>query len=102
MTGRVGNFDRFPLDLPVKIPANFRTHQAPRIGYFPSTRGKMIFRKFINFDDLEKKSLERWFRKKLQMQGAQKLRSEAHLQVRCNDEVATQRSRWTFYKTINF
>jgi hypothetical protein len=34
------------------------------------------------------------------MQGAQKLRSEAHLQVRRNDEVAAQRSRWTFYETI--
>jgi hypothetical protein len=35
------------------------------------------------------------------MQGAQKLRSEAHLQVRRNDEVEAQRSRWTFYETIN-
>jgi hypothetical protein len=35
------------------------------------------------------------------MQGAQKLRSEAHLQVRRNDEVAAQRRRWTFYETIN-
>ena len=34
------------------------------------------------------------------MQGAQKLRSEAHLQVRRNDEVEAQRSRWTFYETI--
>jgi hypothetical protein len=34
------------------------------------------------------------------MQGAQKLRSEAHLLVRRNDEVAAQRSRWTFYETI--
>jgi len=34
------------------------------------------------------------------MQGAQKLRSEAYLQVRCNDEVEAQRSRWTFYETI--
>ncbi|MCX5909244.1 MAG: hypothetical protein NTY64_19245, partial [Deltaproteobacteria bacterium] len=47
------------------------------------------------------KSPERWFRKKLQMQGAQKLRSEAHLQVRRNDEVAAQRRRWTFYETIS-
>jgi len=31
---------------------------------------------------------------------AQKLRSEAHLQVRRNDEIAAQRSRWTFYETI--
>jgi hypothetical protein len=35
------------------------------------------------------------------MQGAQKLRSEAHLQVRRNDEVAAQHRRWTFYETIN-
>jgi len=38
------------------------------------------------------------------MQGAQKLRSEAHKQVRRNDEVAVQscseRGRWTFYKTV--
>jgi hypothetical protein len=34
------------------------------------------------------------------MQGAQKLRSEAHLPVRRNDEVAAQRRRWTFYETI--
>jgi hypothetical protein len=38
------------------------------------------------------------------MQGAQKLRSEAHLQVRRNDEVEAQsrfeRDRWTFYETI--
>jgi len=47
-----------------------------------------------------KKQPERWFRKKLQMQGAQKLRSEAHLGVRRNDEVEAQRRRWTFYKTI--
>jgi hypothetical protein len=35
------------------------------------------------------------------MQGAQKLRSEAHLQVRRNDEGEAQRRRWTFYETIN-
>jgi hypothetical protein len=34
------------------------------------------------------------------MQGAQKLRSEAHFKVRRNDEVAAQRCRWTFYETI--
>jgi hypothetical protein len=34
------------------------------------------------------------------MQGAQKLRSEAYLRVRCNDEVESQRRRWTFYETI--
>jgi len=36
------------------------------------------------------------------MQGAQKLRSEAYYQVRCNDEVEAQRRRWIFYETINF
>jgi len=36
------------------------------------------------------------------MQGAQKLRSEAHSWVRRNDEVAAQRRRWTFYETIKF
>jgi len=35
--------------------------------------------------------LERWSRKKPQMPGTQKLRSEVHLQVR---------RRWTFYETI--
>ena len=35
------------------------------------------------------------------MQGAQKLRSETHLQVRRNDEVAAQRRRWTFYEAIS-
>jgi len=34
------------------------------------------------------------------MQGAQKLRSEAHFQVRRNDEVEAQRRRWAFYVTI--
>jgi hypothetical protein len=34
--------------------------------------------------------------------GAQKLRSEAQLQVRRNDEVAAQRRRWTFYETITY
>jgi len=41
-----------------------------------------------------------WFRKKLQMQGVQKLRSAAHLQVRRNDKAAAQRRRWTFYEAI--
>ena len=36
------------------------------------------------------------------MQGAQNLRSEAHLLVRCNDEGEAQRRRWTFYETITF
>jgi hypothetical protein len=49
---------------------------------------------------LSQNSPKRWFRKKLQMQGAQKLRSEAHLQVRRNDEVEAQHRRWTFYETI--
>jgi len=47
-----------------------------------------------------KKSPERWFRKKVQMPGAQKMRSEEHCQVRRNDEVAAQRHRWTYYETI--
>jgi hypothetical protein len=34
------------------------------------------------------------------MQGAQKLRSEAHFQVRRNDEGAAQRRRWNFYEAI--
>jgi len=34
------------------------------------------------------------------MQGAQNLRSEAYLQVHCNDEGEAQRRRWTFYETI--
>jgi len=34
------------------------------------------------------------------MQGAQNLRSEAYLKVRCNDEGEAQRRRWTFYETI--
>jgi hypothetical protein len=34
------------------------------------------------------------------MQGAQKLRSEAHFRVRRNDEVEAQRRRWIFYEII--
>jgi hypothetical protein len=34
------------------------------------------------------------------MQGAQKLRSEAHSQVRRSDEVEAQRRRWIFYEAI--
>jgi len=34
------------------------------------------------------------------MQGAQDLRSEAHLQLRRNGEVAAQRCRWIFCETI--
>ena len=36
------------------------------------------------------------------MQGAQNLRSEAYLLVRCNDEGEAQRRRWTFYEAIKF
>ena len=36
------------------------------------------------------------------MQGAQKLRNEAHLQAHRNDEVEAQRSSWTFYETIKY
>ncbi len=44
---------------------------------------------------------ERWFRKKLQMQGAQKLRREAPEGPRpSRTEMKAQRSRWTFYETI--
>ena len=46
------------------------------------------------------KDTRRWLRKKPQMQGTQKLRSEAHISVRRNDEVEAQRSRWTFYEVI--
>jgi hypothetical protein len=49
-----------------------------------------------------KKPKNGWLRKKLQIQGAQKLRSEAHLLVRLNDEVEAQRRRWTFYEAIIF
>ena len=35
------------------------------------------------------------------MPGAQKLRNEAHLQVRCSDEDKARRSRWIFCETIN-
>jgi hypothetical protein len=35
------------------------------------------------------------------MPGAQKLRSEAHLQLRRNDEVEAQRRRWNFCETIS-
>jgi hypothetical protein len=35
------------------------------------------------------------------MQDAQKPRSKAHLQLRCNDEVAAQRRRWNFCETID-
>ena len=36
------------------------------------------------------------------MQGAQNLRSEAYLLVRCNNEGEAQRRRWTFYEPIIF
>jgi hypothetical protein len=49
-----------------------------------------------------KKCRERWLCKKLQLQGAQKLRSEAHVLVRRNDEVAAQRRKWTFYEAMKF
>jgi hypothetical protein len=34
------------------------------------------------------------------MQGAQKLRIEAYLQIRRNDEAEAQRRRWNFYEAI--
>jgi hypothetical protein len=43
---------------------------------------------------------KRWLRKKLQLQGAQRLRSDSHEQVCRNDGVAAQRRRWTFYEAI--
>jgi hypothetical protein len=43
---------------------------------------------------------ERWFRKKIRRQGAQKLWREAHVWVPRNDKVEAQRRRWTFYETI--
>jgi hypothetical protein len=51
-------------------------------------------------DDFLRDHQDRWLRKKLQLQGAQKLRSEAHLHVHRSDEGAAQRRRWTFYETI--
>jgi hypothetical protein len=36
------------------------------------------------------------------MQGAQNLRSEAYLPLRCNDEGEAQRRRWAFYEAISF
>jgi hypothetical protein len=51
---------------------------------------------------IAQEATKRWFRKKLLMQGAQKLRSEAYFQVRCNDKVEAQRRRRTFYGTIKF
>ena len=50
---------------------------------------------------ISQKVTNRWQCKKLQMQGAQNLRSEAYLLVRCNDEGEAQRGRWTFYEAIN-
>jgi hypothetical protein len=43
------------------------------------------FNGFSGFLVIAQKVFKPWFRKKLQMQGAQKLRSEAYEQVRCND-----------------
>jgi hypothetical protein len=46
----------------------------------------------------------RWFRKKLQMQGAKKLRSEVPEGLAPqgpHKKVEAQRSRWAFYETIN-
>ena len=51
---------------------------------------------------LFKKSPKRWFRKKLQMQGAQTRYRAARRAAPtfCNDEVEAQRRRWIFYGTI--
>jgi hypothetical protein len=67
----------------------------------PKVRSPWFLNRNLSFDALPK-LLEGWFRKKIQMQGAQKLRSEAHLRVRRNDEVEAQRRRWIFYETIKF
>jgi hypothetical protein len=65
------------------------------------------FYEFIIFDDLVKSLQNDGFVKSSPAKaglGAQKLRSEAHVQVRRNDEVAAQsrseRDRWTFYEVI--
>ncbi len=60
-----------------------------------------LFIDFGIFDDLVKSHQMRWQSKKLQMQGAQNLRSEAYLKVRRNDEGEAQRRRWIFYEAIN-
>jgi hypothetical protein len=59
----------------------------------------------IIFDDLAKSQRTDGFVKSSPAKaglGAQKLRSEAHFQVRRNDEVAAQRRRRTFYEAITF
>jgi hypothetical protein len=43
---------------------------------------------------------QRWFRKKLPMQGTPNLRNETYLLVSCNDEGEAQPLRWTYYETI--
>jgi len=58
-------------------------HISARMGYHPRLR-----------------FTSRWLRKKLQIQGAQELRSEVYEGVRRNDEVEAERSRWTFYEAI--
>ena len=51
---------------------------------------------------ISQKVAKRWMRKKLQMQGAQNLRSERTWVVRRSDEGEAQRRRWTFYEAINY
>jgi len=38
--------------------------------------------------------------KKVQMQGGEEARSEAYLDVRCNDERQSQRRRWVFFSGL--
>ena len=51
-------------------------------------------------DDLVKSHQSGWQSKKLQMQGAQFLRSEAYLAYAATTKDAVQRRRWTFYEAI--
>jgi len=51
---------------------------------------------------ISKKSSELWFRKKLQMQGAQNLRSEACFLVRCTTKVKRNAADGLFTKPSSF
>jgi hypothetical protein len=60
---------------------------------------------FVHFDDPVKNQREEGFVKSSPATGGTrraKLRREAHLRVRGNDEVEAQRRRWIFYETLNF
>jgi len=62
---------------------------------FPSS----VFIMFLNFDDLVKSHQSEWQSKKLQMQGAQIMRSEAYLQVRRNDEGCSATPQMDFLRS---